>query len=317
MAKNIIFDTDLGGDCDDVVALDLLLSAHKAGECRLLGVCSSFRCLSAPGCIHEILRQHGCADIPVAHIGDVSQALPHEDLYAPAVVKKFGRADTADYATTPEAVRLLRQLLAAHDHVTIVVTGPFTNISGLMASEADEFSPLNGMELMRAAVDELVLTGCSFCHENGRNPEPDFILEDGTLKPICEWNVYCDIPAARHILCSCPVPVACCPIELGYNILSGGEMCAHGRGETPDSLCMLVHGAGETGQHSWDPIAALYALCGTRPRFYRTVKGRIILDGDGVAHFDSQHGGGHVIIHRAMSADALGEDINGRIRRLL
>ena len=26
--RNIIFDTDLGGDCDDVMALDLLLSAE-------------------------------------------------------------------------------------------------------------------------------------------------------------------------------------------------------------------------------------------------------------------------------------------------
>ena len=314
MMKNVIFDTDLGGDCDDVVALDLLLSAHKAGECRLLGVSSSLPCPSAPGCIYEILRQHGCTEIPVAHMALTTDRQP--EAYATPVVKKFGTASTPTYENTPEAVSLLRSLLAKHTHVTLVATGPLTNLGALLASDADEFSPLNGMELMKAAVDEVAVMGCNFWHENGRNPDPDYIEADGSLRPVCEWNIYCDIPAARYVFHNCPVPLVCSPFELGYNIFSGGEMCRRGKGEVPDSFSLLTHGAGEAGQHSWDPATALYGVYGARPWFYKTVKGRIIIDEAGIAHFDSQHGGEQCIIQCADSPDAVAEAIDSRIRRL-
>ena len=314
--KNVIFDTDLGGDCDDVVALDLLLSAHKAGECRLLGVSYSHLCPTAPGCIYEILRQHGCADIPVARMDIPSDRQLYAGTYATPVVEKFGSAETPTYENTPEAVHFLRQTLAANSHVTLVVTGTLSNLSGLMASGADDASPLNGMELMKAAVDEVAVMACNFWHENGRNPDPGYIEADGTLRPVCEWNIFCDIPAAQVVFHNCPVPLVCSPFELGYNIFSGGEMCAHGKGEVPDSFAMLKHGAGEAGQHSWDPATALYGLYGAQPWFYKTVKGQIIIDDEGIAHFDTQHGGEQCIIQCAESGRAVAEAIDSRIRRL-
>ena len=66
--KKIIFDTDLGLDCDDVIALDLLLSAAKAGECDLIGVTYSYLCRDACGCIYEILRQHGFESVPMGRL---------------------------------------------------------------------------------------------------------------------------------------------------------------------------------------------------------------------------------------------------------
>lgn len=66
--KKIIFDTDIGGDCDDVMALDVLLSAHKCGECELLGVTYCEKSRNAPACIYAICRQHGFADIPIGRV---------------------------------------------------------------------------------------------------------------------------------------------------------------------------------------------------------------------------------------------------------
>ena len=63
--KKIIFDTDLGGDCDDVMALDLLISADRAGECELLGVTYSADVKASPACIYAILNYHGRAGIPI------------------------------------------------------------------------------------------------------------------------------------------------------------------------------------------------------------------------------------------------------------
>ena len=314
--KKIIFDTDLGGDCDDVVALDLLLSAHKAGECDLIGVSYSYTCRTAPGCIYEILRQHGCENIPIARMDIPADSKPYAGTYATPVVEKFGDENTPTYENVPEAVRFLRTLLACNEHVTLVVTGSMSNLCGLMASRPDDVSPLDGMALMEKSVDEVAVMGCNFWHENAMNPDPGYIAADGTLMPVCEWNIFCDIPAARYAFHNCPVPLVCSPFELGFNMFSGGEMCRYGKGETPDSLSLLVHGAGEHGQHSWDPATALYGIYGARPWFYKTVKGQIVIDEQGVAHFDTLHGGRQCLIECAQPREQIGADIDRLIMRL-
>ena len=40
-AKQLIFDTDIGMDCDDAAALGILLNAHKRGECEILAITAS------------------------------------------------------------------------------------------------------------------------------------------------------------------------------------------------------------------------------------------------------------------------------------
>lgn len=314
--KKIIFDTDLGGDCDDVVALDLLLSAHKAGECDLLGVTYSYYARFAPGCIYEILKQYGCETIPIARMDIPAGRKEYIGTYAKPVVERFGDDHTPTYENTPEAVRFLRGLLAANDHVTLVVTGSMSNLCGLMQSGADDLSPLDGMALMTASVDEVAVMGCNFWHENAMNPDPGYISPDGTLNAVCEWNIFCDIPGARYAFHNCPVPLVCIPFELGYNLFSGGELCRRGKGLVPDSLSLLVHGAGEHGQHSWDPCTALYALYGALPWFYKTVKGQIIIDERGIAHFDTLHGGNQVILECALSHEEIGHEIDRLIARL-
>lgn len=314
--KKIIFDTDLGGDCDDVVALDLLLSAHKAGECSLIGVSYSYTTRTSVGCIHAILKQHGCADIPIARMDIPAGIKEYPGTYATPVVDKFGDKNTPTYDNTEEAVHFLRRLLAENTGVTLVVTGSMSNLCGLIASPADDLSPLSGIELMKRSVAEVAVMGCNFWHENASNPDPNYIAADGTLNPVCEWNIFCDIPGARYAFDNCPVPLVCSPFELGFNMFSGGDMCRHGKGEAPDSLSLLVHGAGEHGQHSWDPATALYGIYGARPWFYKTVQGRIIIDEKGVAHFDSLHGGQHCIIQCAMPREAVGKAIDEKIARL-
>lgn len=314
--KKIIFDTDLGGDCDDVVALDLLLSAHKAGECALIGVSYSYTTRTSVGCIHAILKQHGCEEIPVGRMDIPAGTKEYPGTYASPVVEKFGGADTPTYDSTEEAVRFLRRLLTANDRVTIVATGSMSNLAGLMKSGADDLSPLDGMTLMREHVDEIAVMGCNFWHENGRNPDPGYIGEDGTLLPVCEWNIFCDIPGARYVFHNCPVPLVCSPFELGLNMFTGKPMCDYGHGETPDSYSLIVHGSAERGQHSWDPATALYGIYGARPWFYKTVKGQIVIDEQGVAHFDSLHGGQQCIIQCAMTQGEIAGEIDRRIMRL-
>lgn len=66
--KKILFDTDLGDDCDDVLALDLLLAANRFGECELTGITYSSICRNSPSCIHAITSYYGMGNIPIGRM---------------------------------------------------------------------------------------------------------------------------------------------------------------------------------------------------------------------------------------------------------
>lgn len=316
-AKKIIFDTDLGTDFDDVVALDLLLSAVKAGECELLGITYSYFSRAACGCIYEILREYGYENIPLGRMPIPEGKQEIKGCYAYPVVEKFGKADTPGYADVTDAVVLLRKLLSENENVTLVVVGTMTNIASLIESAPDDISPLNGKELMERSVKEIAVMGCSFRHQDGRNPQPEGISEDGTLQPVCEWNIRCDIPAARKMFAECPVPITCSPFELGFGLYSGQPIYDAGKGETPDSYGMEVYGCNKHGRDSWDPATAFYALYGALPYFYKTIRGKITIDEHGFSYFDASKGGSHCLIERAVSREEIGKAIDEKIKRLV
>ena len=67
---NIIFDTDMGGDCDDVGALFILHGAVERGEARLL---ATMGCISADAiapCLDAINTWFGRPEIPVGTLKD-------------------------------------------------------------------------------------------------------------------------------------------------------------------------------------------------------------------------------------------------------
>ena len=57
--KKIIFDTDIGWDCDDAGALALIHSLCNKGEAELLAVTATYYHKYAAGCIDAINRYYG------------------------------------------------------------------------------------------------------------------------------------------------------------------------------------------------------------------------------------------------------------------
>ncbi len=315
MAKKIIFDTDLGGDCDDVMALDLLLSADRAGECSLTGVTYSADCKTSTSCIYAILAQHGRRDIPIGRAEIPEGKKTVSDVYSTKVADAFEWSKKVNYDNTPDAVKLLRRLLVENDRVTLVVTGFLTNIAALLESGGDDISPLDGIALVREKVDEIAVMGCNFSHQNGINPADEIICEDGSVRAVAEWNIYCDIPAAQKVFDLSPVTVVSCPFEVGHRMITGAPMRAHGDGKVPDSLCYTAHGS-INGRDSWDPATALYGIYGTKPYFYMTAPGIIKIKDDGTAHFNTENGGNHRIIECAKTQNEIAAEIDRLVMRL-
>lgn len=266
--KSIIFDTDIGGDSDDITALDLLISAHKNNECCLLGVTYSARDKYGPGCIRSILRQHGVPGIPVGsrpYIEDCCYG------YAKAVAECY--PDTA-LSDTENAVKLMRKLLAENSDVIIVATGSIYNISMLLKSEPDEYSPLDGMSLVREKVPEFAVMAGNFTHQNCNSPVQNAITEDGTILPVPECNVNLDPAESVYFFENCPVPCVLIPWEVGVNVMTAKPVIELGGRDNPDSLGYLTVNH-INGSHGWDPITAYYAVYGARPNLYLTSPGNV------------------------------------------
>lgn len=257
--KNIIFDTDMGGDCDDVGALYILHGAVTRGEARLL---ATMGCVSADAiapALDAINTWFGRPDIPVGTLKDPGFLVgPH---YTAELARRFPHQlpGGKDY---PDAVTLYRQVLAKQPDgsVVVVAVGPLRNLANLLRSRPDEASPLDGPALIAKKVKRLDVMGGTY--------PPSANKKDG------EWNFKQD-PAAAALVCSAwPTPVL-------FNG-EGGSTCSGRRVtyEMPEHnpLTMAYRafpGVGFAGDRlSWDPISCLVAVRGAAP-WYEVVSGGV------------------------------------------
>ena len=106
---NIILDTDMGSDCDDVGALFILHGAVERGKAKLL---ATMGCISADAiapCLDAINTWFGHPEIPVGTLKEPGFLVgPH---YTSEIARRFPHKFPSgkDY---PDAVTLYRQVLA-------------------------------------------------------------------------------------------------------------------------------------------------------------------------------------------------------------
>ncbi len=306
--RKIIFDTDLGGDCDDVTALDLLLSAHNAKECELIGITYSDKDFYGPSCIYAILKQYNHTEIPVGSL-KFTRGENIARKYAGPVAKRFAGENAPNAETAEDAKEMLKRLIRENPGVVIVATGTLANLAAIVVDP-------EGFELIKNNVSELDVMACNFWHQNCIRPLSGFVEADGTVRAVGEWNVICDVKAAQTVFEKWPTKIMCSPFELGESIKSGGEMYARGKDGLADSYCLYVHGTNEDGRSSWDPCTALYAIYGAGPWFYKSTQGIIKIADNGVSHFATAEGGRHQILEARATNDEIASTINEKIRRL-
>jgi len=160
--QRIIFDTDMGNDVDDALALAVFHALESRGECRLLAVTLTKDEPYAAAYVDIVNTFYGRGDIPIG----VARSGVTPDTNFEATVARMRRAngtplyahDLRDGRRAPDAVSILRRVLAAQpdSSVVIVQTGFSTNLARLVASPADRHSSLSGRELVAMARDEIV-----------------------------------------------------------------------------------------------------------------------------------------------------------------
>lgn len=198
----IIFDTDIGGDADDLGALAMLHNYVKRGDCELLAIMSWSDDKFAVPAIDAINRYYHHPNIPIGTRKDGTSE--SETNYNQAIAKNFEYK--LSYEDVPDAVDLYRKILAkAKDSsITIVTVGPLLNIQRLIQSKPDKYSKHSGDELISKKVKEFVIMG-------GKFPKGDN-----------EWNFNGNMPGVtKFVIDNIKVPIVFSGFELGVQIKTG------------------------------------------------------------------------------------------------
>ena len=179
----IILDTDIGSSTDDLFTMEMLYRYEEHGRCRILGMVVD-REGEQNAVFTDVMNTYfGHGDVPIGLVRDgIDSPKVWIDYAHVADIKDTNglpmfKRSVADYSTLPDGWQLYRKLLAAQpDHsVSIVCTGFVTCLAQLLQSEGDEYSPLNGVELVRQKVKCIYLQGGVF----GEAEEPDFNFAQG------------------------------------------------------------------------------------------------------------------------------------------
>ncbi len=272
---DIILDTDVGSDCDDMMALAYLIYAKRNLSVDIKAITHSNTCPEGIPTIRALFRHLGEAVPP---IGKPEGEIATYDKYAGAVTEKF--ADKECYAEAENAVSVMRRALTESFDAVILGVGPMTNIAALLESAPDDISSLDGISLVRERCRKIVLMA------------GDFV----SGKP--EWNVKLDIPAMQTVVKKSPVPIAFLPFEVGHGMITGKPVMDAFGEENPLSLSFTRFPGTDKlgGRHSWDPATAVFAVLGDSEYLTEGKPQTVTVTDEGVTLATPERGGMHTVI---------------------
>ncbi len=143
----VLFDTDIGNDIDDAVALAYLLAEPR---CELLGITTvTGDTVKRAALADAVCRAEGRTDVPIyAGIGaPLLHGRGQEEVAQYAVIE--GTNHRTDFGTPTGAVLFLRDTIRARPHeITLLAVGAMTNIAALFALDPDIPALLKRVVLM-------------------------------------------------------------------------------------------------------------------------------------------------------------------------
>jgi inosine-uridine nucleoside N-ribohydrolase len=294
----IIFDSDLGPDYDDVGALAFLHAMADSGKAEILAtVASNKHELVAPS-IEVINTYFGRPAIPLGAPKTEGVNTGSNQHWADSIVAKYPHTVNST-SETEDAVAVYRKILAgqADKSVTIVTVGFLTNLANLLKSQPDNFSPLNGKELVDQKVKQFVAMA-------GKFPEGR------------EFNVYMDSTASEYVIKNWPGEIIFTGFEIGWEIRTGLRLIKSDIINSPVKdvfrISIPMSEEDKFGRMSWDETAVLIGVYGTEG-FFDTVRGKIIVNPDGTNKWQDDPDGNHIYVKQKMPVDEMARFIEDRM----
>lgn len=267
----IVFDTDMGNDVDDALALAVLHGLESRGQCRIIACTMTRNDPKSALYTDAVNGFYGRPGIPIGVIRHTKPADPSAYL---EVHKQF--KTRIDPAKAPEALDLLRQLLAQQPDQSVVLAqvGFFSNFARLAASADDR-------ALLRRKVRFLSVMAGAF--------QPI----DGNAR-FTEYNVVQDIPSAQALVANWPTPILWGGFEIGWALRYPLASIKADFATVPKHPIPLAYAAycqpGEE-RPCWDLASCLVAVHPDRGYFEYSAEGRVTVESDGFTRFVPERGG--------------------------
>ena len=291
--QKVVFDTDIGNDCDDVMALQMLLEYEKRGLGELLCIAVNKDNPFAPKFARLICEYYGHPGIPVFAInGGFAKA---DGAFVRATVEAKNPDGSPRFPLKnpdekfEDSVRGLRRVLAAQpdNSVVYISVGFFTNIERLLKSQPDDISPLGGKELVARKVKYFSIMAGGFVPDDFSGRRGDKVAP--------EYNVKIDIPSAKYVFENTPANIVLSPFEVGLRLRFPYASVMHDFHNAPENpasfachtyvyrIFKSTKNTAELDRYAWDLTSVLYAF---EPQFFAISQfGDVKVDDKGVTHF--------------------------------
>lgn len=273
----MIIETDMGNDIDDALALALALRAVDNGQAELLAVGCHKNCPTAAAFTDAVCTYYGHPEVPVAmSLTPVQEFTDYVDY---TVCEKDFVKTAAAY---PEPVALYRKILSSQPDksVTFVSLGFGTTLAQLLESGPDEYSPLNGVELVALKTRGLSVMAGSYGE-----------------KKRAEYNVTNDIPAMQKVFAQWPTAIWQNPFEIGKQTMYPGALIEENLGYyelNPVVEAYKLYQQMPYDRPSWDILSVLYTI--HPDLFTHSVPGTVTVDDEGFTWFTPDENGRHIVL---------------------
>ena len=263
----VIFDTDIGPDYDDVGAITMLHAFADSGKVNILATMASTKYEGVAPVLNVLNTYFRRPNLPIGVPREKAITQKDWQHWTDTLIAKYPHTINNNNEAE-DAIVLYRKLLEQQEDnsVTIITVGFLTNISNLLQSVPDQYSPLNGVALVNKKVKQLVCMAGKF--PGGH-----------------EFNIKEDAVASRYTFEHWPKPVLFSGFEIGQKIKTGLPLVANQaikNSPVKDVFRIAIPMAKEdsAGRMSWDETAVLVGVLGYQS-FYKLITGKIIINEDG------------------------------------
>ena len=267
---DIIFDTDLGNDVDDAVALVMLHRYADMGFANILAEGLSKEGEAPARCMDIFNDWYGHKGVPFGIIHGGADCETDAVNYAKAVADEY--RGMTDASGLPESHVLYRAILSSRpdNSVVFVTVGFSTNMARLLEHDKP---------LVARKVKRLVMMAGNF-----------------TPEETPEYNVWKDIESARKVVEEWPTEVVFAPFELGIQVNYPGSVIEESFAEEePLTTAYKAYLPMPYDRPCWDPAALVYAVEG--PRFFsESEPGTVKINPAGVTVFEPSKDGHHKVL---------------------
>lgn len=275
----VIFETDMGNDVDDALALAMLYRYKKQGLIDLKLISVNKKSLASVQYIDVLNHHYGYPFIPIAMAPLGKDGEPEQKNFANKVfsLHKDGvvafRSAIERHDQIESSVTAYRRILAnsADSTVVVISVGFATNLAALLKSDPDTLSPLSGHDLVLRKVRFLSIMAGNFA-----------------TPPVTEFNVVTDVPASRIVFEQWPTRVYISPFEVGSSLRFPASHVERNFGDdklNPVAEAYKVYIPMPYHRQTWDLTSVLFAVEPGNNYFRLGNAGKLSVDDNGITRF--------------------------------